>query len=129
MKKALLISLVFLIIALVLILKYLKVLDGLISNCSIEGGEPMVEINAELLAISTIEEEQGNPIITNVNGFDMSVEVVDKSNVDEYFRRQAVAKNSQGIIILKGEPSFSAGDQILIDELVFYIQQNNLKAD
>ena len=59
----------------------------------------------------------------------MSVEVVDKSNVDEYFRRQAIAKNSQGITILKGEPSFSGTDQILIDELMFYIKQNNLKAD
>jgi hypothetical protein len=129
LKKALLISLVFLIIALILILKYLKVLDGLINKCSPGSSESMTEISSELLALSTMEEEQGNPIITNANGFDISVDVVDTSNVDEYFRRQAIAKNSQGIIILKGEPSFSAGDQILIDELVFYIQQNNLKAD
>ena len=43
-------------------------------------------------------------------------------------RRRAIAKNAQGIVILKGEWSFSSIDQILIDELVFYIQQNNLKA-
>ena len=59
----------------------------------------------------------------------MSVEVVDKAQVGELPRRQAIAKNSKGIIILRGEPSFSAEDQILIDELAFYIQINNLKAD
>ena len=30
--------------------------------------------------------------------------------------------------MLKGELSYSSNDQILIDELVFYIQQNDLKA-
>jgi len=30
--------------------------------------------------------------------------------------------------MLRGEPSFSSDDQILIDELVFYIKQNDLKA-
>ena len=52
----------------------------------------------------------------------------DKNPVGSLKRRYAVAKNNQGIVQLKGEPSFSASDQILIDELVFYIQQNDLKA-
>ena len=128
-KKALLISLVFLIISLVIILRYLKTIDQLIEGCSSEGETSMVEISSGLLELQKQDEDQGEPIVTNVNGFTMSVEVVDKSNVDEYFRRQAIAKNSQGITILKGEPSFSGTDQILIDELVFYIKQNNLKAD
>ena len=134
-KKALLISLVFLIISLVIILRYLKLIDELIERCTLESGNngdgsglSMTEINDGLLALQKQDEEQGIPLIANVNGFTMSVEVVEKSNVDEYFRRQAVAKNSQGITILKGDPSFSATDQILIDELVFYIEQNNLKA-
>ena len=44
-------------------------------------------------------------------------------------RRRAIAKNKAGVIMLKGEPSFSSNDQILIDELVFYIRQNDLKAE
>jgi len=133
-KKALLISLVFLIISLVIILRYLKLIDELINRCALESGNnnndelSMTEINAGLLALQKQDEDQGSPLIANVNGFTMSVEVVEKSNVDEYYQRQAVAKNSQGITILKGDPSFSATDQILIDELVFYIEQNNLKA-
>ena len=59
----------------------------------------------------------------------MDVEVVDKYQVGDLPRRQAIARNSKGIIILKGEPSFAAENQILIDELAFYIVQNNLKAD
>ena len=44
-------------------------------------------------------------------------------------RRRAIARNRAGVIMLRGEYSFSSIDQILIDELVFYIQQNDLKAD
>ena len=58
----------------------------------------------------------------------MSVQQVPKTEVGTIVKRQAVAKDSKGIIILKGEPSFSASDQILIDELAFYITSNNLKA-
>ena len=44
-------------------------------------------------------------------------------------RKRSIAKNADNVTILKGEWSFSSIDQILIDELVFYIQNNNLKAD
>ena len=44
-------------------------------------------------------------------------------------RKRALAKDTSGITVLKGEWSFSSIDQILIDELVFYIQTNDLKAD
>ena len=89
----------------------------------------MEEINAELLAIQANSQEQGNPILTNVNGFELSVIQEDKFKVGNQYRRRAIAKNSGGITILQGEPSFSAQDQILLDELSFYIVQNNLKAD
>jgi hypothetical protein len=59
----------------------------------------------------------------------MSVITVDGDTNEELKRRKAVARNSQGVIMLQGEPSYSSNDQILIDELVFYIQQNDLKAD
>jgi hypothetical protein len=44
-------------------------------------------------------------------------------------RRRATAKNKNGIILLFGEFSFTSIDQILIDELIFYIQTNDLRAD
>ena len=55
----------------------------------------------------------------------VEIEVTDSS----LKRRRAIATNKQGVVMLKGEFSFSSIDQILIDELVFYIQTNNLKAD
>ena len=127
LKKALLISLIFLVISLIIILRYLKRVDELIENCG--GDIPMEQINAELLAIQANSQEQGNAVLTNVNGFELSVIQEDKFKVGDQYRRRAIAKNSGGITILQGEPSFSAEDQILLDELSFYIIQNNLKAD
>ena len=127
LKKQLIIALIFLIISLIIILRYLKTIDKLIEGC--ENVENLEQLNAELLALSAQDTAQGEPEKLIVNGFNMSVEVVDKAQVGELPRRQAIAKNSKGITILKGEPSFSAEDQILIDELAFYIQINNLKAD
>ena len=127
LKKNLLIALIFLIVSLIIILRYLKTIDNLIRECS--DTADLTAINAELLALQEQDTNQGEPILNNVNGFDLSVEVVDKYQVGELPRRQAIAKNAKGIIILRGEPSFAAEDQILIDELAFYIVQNNLKAD
>ena len=59
----------------------------------------------------------------------MGVIAVDGDTNEELKQRRAVARNAQGVIMLQGEPSYSSNDQILIDELVFYIQQNDLKAD
>lgn len=159
LKKALLISLIFLVISLIIILRYLKRIDELIEGCAANngngdngggscslnqyttqitceafggvwnGGLSMVEINAELLAIQENSEQQGNSIIANINGFKLSVIKEEKFKVGDLYRRRAIAKNSGGITILQGEPSFSAEDQILLDELAFYIVQNNLKAD
>ena len=44
-------------------------------------------------------------------------------------RRQAIARNKAGVIMLRGDISFASNDQILIDQLVYYIKANNLKAD
>lgn len=125
LNKQILISLIFLVAALVIILIYLKKIDGMIQKCSIDANlEPL---SPELLDLRE-ENERGEVETTpNLNGFIFSV-VEDKNEVGNLKRRFAVAKNVDGVILLKGEPSFSAGDQILIDELKFYIQQNNLKA-
>lgn len=130
LKKAIIMSLVFLVISLILILAYLRKVDELIEGCAAELPPlPMDEVNAELLAIRENSEQQGNPLLANVNGFKLLVIKEEKFKVGDQYRRRAIAKNSQGIIILQGEPSFSAEDQILLDELAFYIAQNNLKAD
>ncbi len=131
-SRATFVSLIFLIAAATTVVLLLKSIDQMAQECAEENGAGNLEleaINQELLDLAEEEEEDGNPIIGNTNGFIFSVETDNKNPVGTLKRRFAVAKDSRGITLLKGEPSFSSSDQILIDELVFYIQQNNLKAN
>ena len=131
-SRATLVSLVFLIAGVTTIVLLLKSIDNMTQECSEENGVTDLEleaINQELLDLAEEGEEDGNPIISNTNGFIFSVETDNSNPVGTLKRRFAVAKDSRGITLLKGEPSFSSSDQILIDELVFYIQQNDLKAN
>ena len=131
-SRATLVSLIFLIAAATTVVLLLKSIDQMAQECAEENGAGNLEleaINQELLDLAEEEAEDGNPIIGNLNGFIFSVETDNKNLVGTLKRRFAVAKDSRGVTLLKGEPSFSSSDQILIDELVFYIQQNDLKAN
>ena len=105
-------------------LQLLNLLDLLIQSCYPNDNQEQIAIDLTSL---TIQQSTEVPIVTNVNGFEMKVETENTNN--SLKRRRATAQNKQGVIMLKGEWSFSSIDQILIDELVFYIQQNNLKSE
>lgn len=126
-NKQILISLIFLVASLVFIVILLNQIDKLISSCyGEETKELMEEINPglqELLA----ENHVPNFKPQFVNGFEINI-IEEGKNVGSLTRRFASAKNKQGVVLLKGEVSFSADTQILIDELVFYIKNNELKA-
>lgn len=126
LNRQMLIALIFLAAALISILLLLRGIDKLTEECAGEENLEYEPISQELLDLTEEAEEEGIPVLTNVNGFSMSVITVD--GVNELKRRQAIAKNKQGVIQLKGEPSFSSSDQVLIDELAFYITSNNLRA-
>lgn len=125
LNKQTIIALVLLIVTLAIILLIFKKIDELIERCSTDNPE-LENIDGELLLLQETSQE---PTLTIVNGFTMDIEVDEKNKVGSLIRRYAVAKNSKGIVILRGESSFSATTQILIDELAFYITSNNLKAD
>ena len=110
---------------LVLAIDLLNMLDGLIQDCYPEA--ELSNISSELLELTKEQSQQQSPTVINVNGFEMSVETENTTN--SLKRRRAIARNKSGVVMLKGEYSFSSIDQILIDELVFYIQTNDLKAD
>jgi hypothetical protein len=105
--------------------QYLNLLDILIQHCAPDSSQE--QLSAELTALTTQQSNQLSPVVTNVNGFEMGVET--ETTTNPLKRRRAIARNKSGVVMLKGEWSFSSIDQILIDELVFYIQQNDLKAD
>jgi hypothetical protein len=56
------------------------------------------------------------------------LEIVEEPYSPTVNRRQAVAKNSNGIILLKTPLSFTTDTQVLIEELKLVIDKNNLKA-
>ena len=114
------------------VIDLLEIVDMAINSCAEELGgdlEEQEQINQELLNSTNQQEQQLSPVINNFNGFDLNVVPVEGSTVGTLKRRQAIAKNPQGVIMLSGEPSFSSNDQILIDQLIFYLKQNDLKAE
>ena len=108
------------------IITLLNLVDSFVKECVEESGEiqeKMEVINAQLLSLSL----ETLPSPTNeVNGFTLTTET--ESTTNPLKRTRAIAKNSQGVILLTGEYSLTSIKQILIDELVFYIQINDLKA-
>jgi hypothetical protein len=122
---SLVISLIFLVIALKIIVSILDTIDSLIFKCAPKS-LPLLELNQDLKDLFLKEEET---IDTRqfINGFNIEVIEVDKNSIDGIKRKQAVGKNNRGIIMVRGKESFSSSDQVLIDELKFYIQVNNIK--
>ena len=112
---------------LALAIKLLNLLDGLIATCAgnIEGGE---QLSTDLLEATKEAENDGEGSLTEVNGFLLEVITDPNGKVGTIQRRQAIAKNKDGVTLLKGDSSFSSSDQILLNELAFYIQVNDLKA-
>ena len=105
-------------------LKLLKLLDQQLLRCS-ENIEDLEGLDFEIEE----EEEEDTQIDTSVNGFTLGIAIDNKNQVGSLKRIYATATDPQGVVVLKGEPSFSASEQILIDELAFYIRSNNLKAN
>ena len=112
------------------VLLLLKTIDNMSQECAEELGLEVEQLafDQELLDLTIEQGLDGNPAINELNGFILSVETDDQNPVGTLKRRRAIAKDNRGITLLKGELSFSSNDQILLDELIFYIQQNNLKA-
>lgn len=125
--KQVLIALVYLIAALAFVTNLLKGVDELIQECA-EDELDQTELDQELLNLIK-EQSTQNTGYNNieVNGFTLSVQV-DDQEIGSLKKRFAVAKDAGGVIVLKGEKSLASSDQILIDELAYYIRVNDLKA-
>ena len=75
-SRATLVSLIFLIAGVTTVVLILKSIDQMAQECAEENGVGNLEleaINQELLDLAEEEEEDGNPIIGNTNGFFLSV--------------------------------------------------------
>lgn len=57
-----------------------------------------------------------------INGKDYTLSIIEDRNIGApVTRRVAIAKDRTGVVVLKGQPSFSSDTQILLDELKFKI--------
>ena len=114
------------------VLDLLSKLDSLVETCAPESGLSFEEINDELnqLSNSTIQdlENSNSDVPVTYKGFTFEIKF-DELNQTSYPKRFAQALNIQKIPVLKGQPSFASDPQILIDELKFIIDTQNLRAD
>ena len=125
---------------LAIVIELLNSLDFLIQECSEELNEegeftvPFVEINDELNTFvnssgqveGMIDPLTGQPL--PYKGFTFEIKE-DTSQNFQYPKRYAIARNIQGIQVLRSESSFASSPVILIEELKFTIDKNNLRAD
>jgi hypothetical protein len=86
-----------------------------------------VQLDEELTNITKESADAGETVQTEYNGFILGVETQEGETNKDLKRRYAVGKDSQGVVVVKGEPSYASSDQILITELIFTIDKNDLK--
>jgi hypothetical protein len=113
-----------------LLIFLLNLLDELTKRCAENNNIPFSEINNEILSITSNQEIIEIQSQQNIyKGFTLEV-VLEPSNENiKYPRRRAIARNSTGVTVLQGEPSFSSDIQVLINELKFIIDNSNYSAD
>lgn len=122
-------------IALGVAIQWLNSLDFVIQECAEEEDISFEEINREIN--SFIDPTTGktediiNPLTNKpfpYKGFTFEIKD-DITQSFKYPKRYAIARNVQGIQVLRSESSFASNPEILIEELKFVIDRDNLRAD
>ena len=103
-----------------IILQLLSNVDKLVDKCAKD--QQLTPINPDLLRLLETPEE------TDEEFQNFTFEIETEKTTNEYKRRRAIAKDINNVVVLRGEFSFAADTKILIDELKFFIRENNLKS-
>lgn len=106
------------------ILALLDLIDSVLKKCG-ETPEKLGDDVTTLLDVVKLAETSN--IQSTYQGF--TFEVLEKPFSPTVNQKYAVAKNSQGIILLQTELSFTQNPQTLIEELKLIINRDNLKAN
>jgi len=107
----------------------LEQIDVPLKKCAEEAGlnQTFNTLSPEILSLTQIQQlAQQTLNDTTYKGFILEIEEVDFSPTVK--QRRAVAKNSQGIVMIQTPLSFTTNNQTLINELKLIIDRNNLKA-
>jgi len=109
------------------IINLLNSLDKYLKKCS-KTPPQLTPLNNSLLALEQTQNQVNTtPTESTYNGF--ILEIVEEQYSPTVKRVKAVAKNTQGIILLQTPPSFTTTPQVLIEELKLIIDSSNLKAN
>ena len=108
--------------AIVIILKLLK---PLLTKCGLQPNEFGEELNKFILQSQTKEESSTN---ISYQGFTFEIIEVTLPNDPTVKRTIAQAINTEGVVALETQPSFTQNPKILIEELKLLIDKDNLKA-
>ena len=100
-------------------------LDVLIMNC--DSNSTLTPISDDVKSLGELNlKAQNTQNNTTYRGFILDVETIPYTPTVN--RTQAVGKNSQGIVLIRGELSFTSNNQTLINELKLIIDRDNLQA-
>jgi len=112
----------------------LKDILGLPQDSDIQIGDLLAgnylqeQLDKELTDLTKEAANDGQPSVTEYNGFILEVKTESEEEAQgrSIKRRFAVGKNKDGVVLVQGEKSYSSNDQILLDELIFKIEQEEL---
>lgn len=108
-----------------ILIQLLRPIDSKIKQC--DPYATLTPINPEIIQIAELQEQaEQTQNDTTYNGFVIEIETIPYTPTVN--RKRAVGKNKDGIILISTELSFTTNDQILINELKFIIDRDNLKA-
>lgn len=118
------------------IITLLNSIDNVLKKCSPDSD--LVPLNGNLILLQqTIQEQQNilqqsqstvSETPTNIyQGFTLEIQEIPFSG--GLVQKVGIAKNNEGVILLRTKPSFTLNPQILIEELQFIINRDNLKAN
>ena len=82
------------------VLSGMAILDQILQKCANEMGAndllgAQEKITSDLLEATKEQALQGNPVITNINGFEMGVIPVEGTTNSQLLRRKAIARNKR----------------------------------
>ena len=106
------------------ILALLEIIDMVLEKC----GKKPNKLGADVdTLLSTVKLTETSNIQSTYQGFTFAI--VEKPFNNHLNQKIGQAKNSQGIVLLQTEPSFTQDPQVLIEELKLIINRDNLKAN
>ena len=103
---------------------FIEIIDSVLIKCGKQPDGLGADANKLL---DTIKLAEGSIIDSTYKGFTFAI--VEKQFSPTLKQKIGQAKNSQGIVLLQTEPSFTNDPQVLVEELKLIIDRDNLKAN